>query len=112
MIVRTGKILDADKLETAKALAQAATGPMIVVSDRGGRVTRQLFGEDRGYPLCEPEIAKIRLDRLLNAEAVRLGLDPPEEFIDEDGDDAVNNYGADLQTGELLFWDRHAAEER
>lgn len=108
MITYTGKFLTAEQNAAAKgfALEMRASYAGMVISDKNGAASERLGLE--GFPRTEGELAKIQMQRLVNAAAVEAGLAPPEEFIDEDGDEATNNYGANFETMEILFWDRHA----
>jgi hypothetical protein len=106
-LVHTEKFVGSDDLRAATRHAQAMTGPAsgMVITDR------KRWPEGAKGPRTEGEIARGNLYALINEKAVELGLDPPEEFIDEDGDLAVNNYGLDFETGEILFWDRSSGQD-
>lgn len=104
MIVNTGKYLSERDNKRAKAIHAQIGGPAsgMVITDRSS------WPEGATCPRTEGEIAQKRFHDFINAAAVAAGLEAAERFIDEDGDDAINNYGLDFRTGEILSWDRHA----
>lgn len=101
-VVYTGKFLTED--ENARALSnyqdQTGVASGMVITDRVGG-----WPEGATCPRTEGEIARERYLKIVNDAAVAAGLEKPREFIDEDGDEAVNNYGVDFRTRELLFWE-------
>lgn len=106
-IVRTGKYLSKEDNESALGLHRLATGAgsgMVIVD----RVSPLPEGVE--YPRTDGEIYSKRMYDFVNKAAVQFGLPAAEEFIDEDGDHAINNYGVDFATGEILGWDRHVGK--
>ncbi len=104
-IIRTGKYLSSENNKSALSLHQLATGVTsgMVVIDRVSPLP-----EGVKYPRTDGQIYSKRMYDFVNKAAVEFGLPAAEEFIDEDGDEAINNYGVDFATGEILGWDRHA----
>lgn len=100
-IVYTGKYLTEEDNKSALFNHREQTGVAsgMVITDRGR------WPKGATCPRTEGEIARQRYLKIVNDGAVAAGLDPPREFIDEDGDEAVNNYGVDFSTREILLWE-------
>ena len=101
-IIYTGKYLTEEINARALQHFRDQTGPAsgMVITDRVGK-----WPEGATCPRSEGEIARERYLKLVNDGAVAAGLDKPREFIDDDGDEAINNYGVDFATREILFWE-------
>ncbi len=99
-IVYTGKHLTEDINARALAAYRDQTGPAsgMVITDRGS------WPEGATCPRTEGEIAYQHYHKLVNDGAVAAGLEKAREFIDDDGDAAINHYGVDFKTREILFW--------
>jgi hypothetical protein len=91
-IIRTGKMVSAEKLDALREqwrLAQST--PAIVISQRR-------LGP---YAKTEAELSQEFVRQAINATAMELGFAEPKH--DEDGDRI--DYGLDFATGEVLEWD-------
>lgn len=100
-IIHTGKYLSEEDNARALHYAQEQSEPYsgMVITDRSS------WPEGATCPRTEGEIAKQKMYELVNGAAVAAGLDKPLEFVDEDGDEAINNYGVDFKTREILYWE-------